>query len=313
MKKIILLTTIALFCILAACDDEPKVPKIPYFQSNDLCKMQLKGKVKSITINNSTYEFDRKGRLSMASIILSSCVVNYCYPVGFRADYTYHTSGKLASITTDDSNAILYEYDNHGVYVPDRLSDIYPGFFPFQDFFPEYLYFNRNLKTTYSTNKLSFYRDSIAVSGKDMVIYRNYGYDTVYITLNSAKYPEKYNFKYDEITYSYYANNMPKEIICTNELYSTKQISTYKPDDIYLLIERDLYLDVHESITTYTYNEKKDLIKREKKSSTGDVDITDYIYDEYDDADNWIKRTIIFERSGGTSSFKSEAREITYY
>ena len=333
MKNIFFLMAISLLFALTSCDNENNEPK-SYWQSSDLKKLQLKGKVKTISGSGiyGVYEFDNKGRVSKYSYApmwlndkssltdekkekgsIFTPVINSrsraardLAPTGeyeIVETYKYDSSGQLIAIETNGSDfktLMSYEYGKHGAYVPYTTANIITAYD-----------FKKNLskgRYTYSPN--SYDSDSIVVSGNTMTIY-SYGSfknhdedqaiiykDTTHITLNSAKYPAKIEYDKDNIAeFSYYDNNMLKEI---KRSYGTR---TFLKDDDYLLIEKAVY-DNGPTIT-YIYNEKKDLIKEVSQYWT-----TEYIYtaDSYDENGNWIKRII-----NGSDYIHEETRVITYY
>ena len=339
MKNIFFLMAISLLFALTSCNEED-TPK-NYWQSNDLKKLQLKGKVRTILDGyyECTFEFDNKGRIvkvsenddaksltdnkkkkasifapamkfSKNSRAANSLPISRSNSTWYEL-FKYNSAGQLVAFEVNDYGDKYYaafEYGKHGAFAPfeNEISEVFEEF---------YLYdFKKNLtKIKYTVEEYpnDIYTYTIGVSGNDMKIYAyeaeyedgelDIYRDTTHITLNSAKFPAK--IKYDNdytVNFSYYDNNMLKEI--KNSYVTT----TFIKDDDYLLIEK-IGANNGNWSETYTYNEKKELIK----VVDGDY-ITEYTYSDYDDHGNYLKWTAK-ETSPWYNEENTYTRVITYY
>ena len=320
MKNIFLSAIAILLLVFASCGDEndknEQTESKNYWESNDLRKLQLKGKVRifSSCAIDGTLEFDNKGRITkytkgdgsicfyQRSLTDEESLIADAKKNETRAardvpstegkyteTYQYNSSGQLVSAEINNYGTIRYaslEYSEHEAYVPYNILKL-----------RAYTNFRKNLskvRFSYKDFPNDYDLDSVAISGDKMTIY-SYSVttdqlgkfekthkDTTHITLNDAKYPIKVEKNGIEDRYEYYDNNMLKKSSYEDYKYSMWSSTTYIKDDEYLLPE-SWWTGLGK--TTYIYNDKKDLIKEY---------IQEYIYtaDSYDENDNWIKRTV---------------------
>ena len=244
---------ISLLFALTSCNNENNEPK-NYWQSSDLKKLQLKGKVRTISSEAyyGIYEFDNKGRIikfeetdfdnensksltdekKRTGSIFAPAINNRSRAANNLPDsrktrrvymetYRYNSAGQLISVTLTNGTSeyhVNYKYGKHGAYVPfENVSYLLGNSYDFKKDLATICY-------TDSEYPNESYTDSVSVSGNKMTIYKynvecDYSgeceiyKDTIDITLNSAKFPNKIEYdEYDIVELSYYDNNMLKEI-----------------------------------------------------------------------------------------------------
>ncbi|MDD3079871.1 MAG: hypothetical protein PHH37_12325 [Paludibacter sp.] len=283
-----------------------------YWETNALVRLQLKGKVKSVktiyeqNVNYSQINFNEAGQIATETYTYES--------QENTTTYNYNSSGQLVGLGDAE-----YTYDTHGKYIP------------FTPFHVNETGLVPNLKAMIQQEGS---RTDYVFNGDQLQIiytYTNYENetekDTSFFTY-SGKYPVEFREVIDNwgefMKASYAENGMFKVyeegFFGTGEyVYTDTRKFTYKTDDEYLLIDQEEQTyDAdgteydYKYITTYTYNDKKDIIKTETVDKTETVTETvEYTY-EYDSQNNWTKRTEKY--TYGENVNESEiTREITYF
>jgi len=148
--------------------------------------------------------------------------------------------------------------------------------------------------------------------------------DTVKIYY-ADKYPTSFVSKYDVssgefMRATYQANGM--FYVYTEGFfgvgYYNERISTYKKDPKYMLIEKyevndTTFTSTMNNVTTFTYNDKKDLVQK-SESSDGSYFIIEYYDYVYDEQGNWTSRKSHNQNNSPVwENEEVETRTITYF
>ncbi len=284
-----------------------------YWNSNSLVREQLKGKVKSLKISEKYYnyaiDYNEKGNIT------KSVNTDNNSTSSSTTNYTYDASGKLIKVETlsnymgkTDTYIQTFEYNNPGKYVatsPVHWPDV--GLTP-------------NLsKSTYTRNNVTQTTNYVFEGNKMYMIYESpadqYGparKDTILFTTYDGAYPVK-GGGHAVMTASYRTNGMFSTYVESfsglDEKGNIKEprTTTFIDNPKYLLKKTQAWSPT--DVTTYTYNDKFDLIK--ESSSQGYMEeYFDYVYDKND---NWTSRKVRSKNGDTWSEALTETRVIVYY
>lgn len=299
-KQIPFLFLASLMMLLVACEPKDIDEKSNYWTTNALVRLQLKGAVKTISQNDVTTEFNRLGQ-----------VVKIIHPGMSDVIYTYNSEGVLIS-----NGNYTFEYTNTGKYIPNfRFHINQTGLTPSLS-----AMIGDKTRTDFT-----FVGDSLWMINQNTNCANEVYKDTVKIYY-ADKYPTSYVFNYDvsngEFMRATYQANGMFDVYTEgffSEGYYSERISTYKKDPKYMLIEKYEINDTTSSstmnsVTIYTYNEKKDLILESESSSTGSYFIIEYYDYVYDEQGNWTSRKSHNQNNSPVwENEEVETRTITYF
>ena len=304
LKRCAYLLIILSGLFLSSCDPEDidETTKT-YWESNAWVRLQLKGKVKSVkesaneqfTITN----FNDKGQIT-------STEEQYPNNEPYVVNYTYNSSNQLES-----DGELTYSYGSHGKYIPVHTFHInHAGLI-------------KNLSgtsTEYGSTEFKF-------EGNNLLMINTYQSekDTSVIQYTD-NYPTSFthmNGNWGEFMEATYAENgmfaiYEEGFLGTGEnTYRDSRKHYYKSDSEYLLIDKTVmtYTATTVDVTTitYTYNDKKDVVKVETKDNDGKVTQKEDISYEYDSTGNWTKKIIVYTYDGQSREPMIITREYTYY
>ncbi|MDD5185135.1 MAG: hypothetical protein PHS84_07740 [Paludibacter sp.] len=295
--------------LLSSCDPSTNIDNsiTNYWERNALTRLQLKGKVKTLTTDNGsrTTQFNETGFITS--------ITNTDGVYSSVATYTYTANGQLSTIVTVNINPTSgnatstqnFEYDTHGKYIPGSVMHMYEtGLTP-------------NLKAQIS----EWGRTDYVFNGDNLLIIST-SQSAVGVTKDTAivkfsgKYPAgsttDWSFAKD-ITYADNGMFLTYTEGFHGPEYTNSRIYKYKADDEFLLLESVNYIDVYGTQTTtstqtFTYNDHKNLIK--KVDGEGVQDYSDYVYDAQG---NWTSRTYSYQYPGSQTTSSTETRTIVYW
>jgi hypothetical protein len=295
---------VSILILFTSCDPNSIDSSSNYWNSSSLIRMQLNGKVKTLTTNNGTNvsNFNQDGFLTSMVYTSGSGTST--------TTYNYASTGEL--ISTDFSSnmstpavsySTTYQYQSIGKYVVE---------FPF----PEHLVMSglvSNLKSvttnngisgstvtyTFDTDKLTIL--TISTDGTDT--YR----DTAYVTY-SGKYPVSMsNSGSYAIDITYASNGMFKTLTTGYQGSSNETSYYFKSDSKFFLTDSVVskYGSTHYS-QKYTYDSNKNISRLVYSDGT----VNDYTY-VYDSQGNWTSKTTTM--TGSSTGSSTETRTITYW
>ena len=288
-----------------------------YWERSALARMNIKGKVKTITTNggNTVSSFNESG--FMTSVVSSSTNNSS------TTTYTYNANGQLTQVVTVNSSTgsatttttTTYEYNNAGKYIVTVPMHVYmSGLTP-----------ALSSVTTVSTS-MTGKTEYVFKNSTTMQILSSNTYssgttkDTTIIQYN-GNYPTgwtKNNMFAKDITFA--SNGMFKTYTegFSGTNYNDPRVYTFKINDDYLMVDNvvENYVDTatpansHNSTETFTYNSNNDITQDNR-----DGNITEYIGYIYDSQNNWTSRTYRYQSSGTTTwnTNSPETRVITYW
>ena len=289
-----------------SCDPSGVGGSSNYWNSNSLVRMQLNGKVKTLTTNNgaNVANFNQDGFLTQTVYSMDGGTST--------TTYNYASTGELTSMdfTSTMSNpatsySTTYTYQNVGKFIitlpiPVAFHVLETGLVP-------------NLKSmAYSNGGTTTY----TFNGDVLTIFTiigttNVSRDTTYVTY-SGMYPVSMNKNGGYLNMTYASNGMFKTITSgfVNSTSSSSESIYFKADSKYLL--KDSLVTVYtnpgypgsHSATKYSYDSNKNLI-----SETNENGSTTYSY-VFDSQGNWTSKTSTYSGSTGTYT---ETRTITYW
>jgi len=297
-KQITLMFLVSLMILFVSCDptDNNNNGNVTnYWTTNALVRLQLKGAVHTITQNEVTTEFNNDGM-----------TVRVTFPEpGGEQIYTYDAQGRLLS---DGSST--FEYNNLGKFIPN---------FPFHI---NHAGLTPNLSAMISESSRMdyvFVGDTLWMMGQ-----YTYGEEVTRDTTKiyyADKYPTKFVTDGSFMNATYQANGMFDVYIegFYGEGYTSERKSTYKNDPQYMLLDKFEMTDTSVSgnsysVTTYTYNEYKDMVLASETSGPDSYYITEYYDYEYDAKGNWTSRKSHTKNSSEVwENERVETRTITYF
>ncbi len=289
-----------------------------YWERSALARMNIKGKVKMITLtgnNNSVTTFNESGFVSS--------IVNTSTDFNSTATYNYNANGQLTSVVTvststssgSSTSTTNYEYKNTGKYIVMMPMHVYmTGLMP-----------NISSMSTVSTT-MSVRTDYVFKNNTTMLIISS---NTINSTTSkdtttiqySGNYPTgwtKYNMFAKDITYA--SNGMFKTYTegFSGPTYNDPRVYTFKTSDDFLMIDNvvENYVDTatpannRNSTETFSYNSNNDIT-----SDNRDGYITEYFDYVYDSHKNWTSRTSRYKDSSASAWTvgSTETRTITYW
>ena len=297
-KQITLMFLVSLMILFVACDptDNNNNGNVTnYWTTNALVRLQLKGAVHTITQNEVTTEFNN-----------DSMTVRVTFPEpGGEQIYTYDAQGRLLS---DGSST--FEYNNLGKFIPN---------FPFHI---NHAGLTPNLSAMISESS----RMDYVFVGDTLWMTSQYTYgeevtrDTTKVYY-ADKYPTNFVTDYSFMNATYQTNGMFDVYTegFFGEGYYSERISTYKKDPTYLLVhtyetnDTSAYSGNLHSLTTYTYNESKDIVL-ESQISDNSYYKTEYYDYVYDAKGNWTSRKSHNQNNSEVwENERVETRTITYF
>ncbi len=298
-KQIPFLFLASLMMLLVACEPKDIDEKSNYWTTNALVRLQLKGAVKTISQNDVTTEFNRLGQ-----------VVKIIRPGMDDAIYTYNSEGVLIS-----NGNFTFEYTKSGKYIPNfRFHINEAGLTP-------------NLSAMIgdaTRTDFTFVGDSLWMISQNTNCANEVYKDTVKIYY-ADKYPTSFVSKYDvssgEFMRATYQANGMFDVYTEGFFgvgYYNERISTYKKDPKYMLIEKyevndTTFTSTMNNVTTFTYNDKKDLVQK-SESSDGSYFIIEYYDYVYDEQGNWTSRKSHNQNNSPMwENEEVETRTITYF
>jgi hypothetical protein len=310
MKKIFFSTSFIFVIFLCSCNsDVVNNSSKNYWEQNAWVRMQLKGKVKTLTVNDisgtKVIQFYENGLISTET--------NTGTGYSSVSTNTYSSDGQLAKTVTVSSNqgsasttgTVTYEYASHGRYIPAYAMHMYD------------IGLTLNLKAVindWGRTDYTFNGDNLYIITSNTVSSVK---DTSIIKF-SGKYPESITTSWSfGRNISYADNGMFKTY--TEGFYGTgyeeSRAYVFKTDEEYLLKEsvtsvNTLGTATTTSVQTYTYNDKKDLIKIVEGEN-----VEEYINYVYDTSGNWTSRTHRSKYAGSTTVTTDDpvTRTIVYW
>lgn len=286
-----------------SCDPNGVGGSSNYWNSNSLVRMQLNGKVKTLTTENGSKvaNFNQDG-------FLTSTV--YTTDGGTSTTtYNYASTGELTSMGFNStmlpptSYSTTYTYQNVGKFV--IITPFPVAYHLFEAGLVPNLQSMVSSNSTGSTTTFTFNGDKLtiySVSGTGANLYR----DTTYVTY-SGLYPVSMTKNSGYLNMTYASNGMFKTITSgsSNAYASSSQTIYFKEDSKYLL--QDSVVNIYSSGRSsqkYAYDSKKNVIL---ESYSGGSTTYSYVYDKQE---NWTSKTTTYS---GSSSSSTETRTITYW
>lgn len=284
-----------------------------YWEQNALVRMQLKGKVKTLTVNNyntDVIQFSENG-------MINSKTTTSAGEFGGSTSVTnkYSANGNLTRTITEtmyssntSRDTVEYDYGTHGKYVPHFgfhiwMSGLTPNLTAIISSYSrtDFVFKGNNLlmiSTNYSTSLKD--TTTFAYSGKYPLS-----------TETSWSFVENLTYA-DNGMFSTYTEGFKSETNRTTRLY------TFKADSEFQLLasESETYVDNSNpgnnssSITNYTYNEEKDIIKMTRGEYT-----EEYINYVYDAKGNWTSRQLKSRNDASSAWMTNDpvTRTIVYW
>lgn len=270
-----------------------------YWLSNSLVRMQLKGNVKSvaeISMNSVTTLFDQRGMITERQTQYNT------------THYTYNSAGQLVSM-----GGTTYEYGSHGKYIPES---------------PFHWYESGGLVHNLKAVIYNDYRTDVKVEGDKVLLINTRGsvIDTTVFNY-SGNYPTGRTSEWDFIENVTYASNgmfstYSEGFYGAN--YRDTRKYTFKADNEYLLPDKREMVGIqggvtnNQSITTYTYNDKKDPLQIKEVHTNQQGTVSEYIKEYfdyvYDPTGNWTSRKRHIKNNNGQWEYEQiETRTITYW
>ena len=296
-KQITLMFLVSLMILFVACDptDNNNNGNVTnYWTTNALVRLQLKGAVKTITQNETTTEFNSQGQ-----------VIKITNPQTGEVTYSYNAEGVLVN-----NGEYTIQYNNSGKYIPN---------FPFHI---NHAGLTPNLSAMIGESS----RMDYVFVGDTLWMTSQYTYgeevtrDTTKIYY-ADKYPTNFVTDYSFMNATYQANGMFDVYTegFFGQGYYSERISTYKKDPTYLLVhtyetnDTSAYSGNLHSLTTYTYNESKDIVL-ESQISDNSYYKTEYYDYVYDAKGNWTSRKSHNQNNSEKWENETvETRVITYF
>jgi len=297
-KQITLMFLVSLMILFVACDptDNNNNGNVTnYWTTNALVRLQLKGAVKTITQNEVTTEFNSQGQ-----------VIKITMPQTGEVIYSYNAEGALVN-----NGEYTIQYNNSGKYIPN---------FPFHI---NHAGLTPNLSALIGESirmDYVFVGDTLCMMGQ-----YTYGEEVTRDTTKiyyADKYPTNYVSDGEFMSATYQANGMFDVYIegFNSEGYISERKSTYKKDPQYLLLDKFEMTNTtgdsvnSYSVTTYTYNEYKDMVLASETSGSDSYNITEYYDYVYDEKNNWTRRKSHTKNSSEVwENERVETRTITYF
>lgn len=294
---------------LTSCDTEGVDGDISnYWSSNALTKLQLKGSVHTMTMNDdgqTVYTFNTDGNLTSKVQTGSSYSNSYTYTYEdgkMISETSTYSSSTSSSQRASQTSTTFYEYENTGKYVPRGPFHIY----------------EMGLVPALSAIIFPSSRTDFEFHGSDLwIISSSNGVanDTTIVRYND-KYPSSSGNTWSYVNNMTYASNgmfLTYDEGFFGPNYDDKRAYTFLPDDKYLLIKKmvNTYTGTNNTVNTtnYTYNDKKDILEQSSEEWT--TQWTDY---DYDTAGNWTSRKTRYSTGESTwSEYRTETRSFTYY
>lgn len=313
-------TTVILCCLcvvgllLSSCDPNGlNNDTNNYWEQNALVRMHLKGKVKTVTINEYNTEVIQFSESGLINSRTTSSTGEYASTTQITNKYS--ANGNLARTITETNynstttkDTVEYDYGTHGKYVPHFGFHMWmSGLTP-------------NLTAIIS----SYSRTDFVFKGNNLLmIITNYSTskkDTTTFAYN-GKYPVSTETSWSFVENLTYADNGMFKTYTEgfkNENNRTTRVYTFKADSEFQLLdsESETYVDNSNpannssSITSYTYNEEKDIIKMTRGEYT-----EEYINYVYDAKGNWTSRQLK-SRNDASSAWTTNnpvTRTIVYW
>jgi hypothetical protein len=275
--------------LLTSCDpNEINNDSKNYWEQNAWVRMQLKGKVKTLTVEEQSTNVIQFSENGMINSKTTTSMGEYG---GTTIETnTYSANGNLIKTITESNynlnsykDTVSYEYGTHGKYIPNSGFHIWmSGLTP-------------NLTAIIATS----YRTDYAFKGNDLYIINTskstMEKDTTIFAF-SGKYPVSTETSWSFVENLTYANN-GMFLTYTEGFKSpnsrTTRVYTFKVDADYLLLdsESETYVDTmnpeynSSDVTNFEYNDKKDLIRTSRGES-----IEEYFNYVYDANGNWTSR-----------------------
>ena len=297
---------VSLMILFVACDptDNNNNGNVTnYWTTNALVRLQLKGAVHTFTQNGVKTEFNNDGM--KVRVTFPGSDDEQIPGSDDEQIYTYDAQGRLLS---DGSST--FEYNNLGKFIPNSPFHInHTGLTP-------------NLSAMIGDSS----RMDYVFVGDTLWMMEQYTSstettrDTTKIYY-ADKYPTNYMSDGEFMRATYQANGMFDVYIdgfYGEEGYTSEHKFTYKKDPQYMLLDKDEVTITDKSgksysVTTYTYNEYKDMVASET-SGPDSYNITEYYDYEYDAKGNWTSRKIrTKENSEVWGNDRVETRTITYF
>ncbi|MCB9071938.1 MAG: hypothetical protein H6543_05840 [Prevotellaceae bacterium] len=294
-KQFTLMFLASLVMLLVSCDptNNNNGDVTNYWTTNALVRLQLKGAVKTITQNETTTEFNSQGQ-----------VIKITNPQTGEVTYSYNAEGVLVN-----NGEYTIQYNNSGKYIPN---------FPFHI---NHAGLTPNLSAMIGESS----RMDYVFVGDTLWMTSQYTYgeevtrDTTKIYY-ADKYPTNFVTDYSFMNATYQANGMFDVYTegFFGQGYTSERKSTYKKDPQYLLMDKFEMTDTSDSgksysVTTYTYNESKDIVL-ESQISDNSYYKTEYYDYVYDAKGNWTSRKSHSQNNSEVwENDRVETRTITYF
>lgn len=270
-----------------------------YWNKSAAFQMQLKGKVKTVVVDDSleSYVFNQTGNITSMTDEYAATEYIYSngrltrqistYSSGYKdtMDYTFNVSGKYLPLIMYEEVAGLYK----------NLASIkYPW----------------NSTTTFTASGDSVLIISTHAQHHTMMDdYMSFSDTTGSITFNGGLFPATIRNYEGLTTFTYAADG--RFLTEQKTTFYNSILTTYKTNSSYLLPVSEVVESEYSetpSTTTYTYNDNEDLIRVVNGETIEEYD--DYVYDS---KGNWTSRSYKSKEGETWSDEVTETRVITYW
>lgn len=298
-NRIKFLELLGIFILIfnSACNSDLTLNTENYYDSSTLKRWNLKGKVKSVSINNDDKVFDFNTDGYVTKITFNQYGSFHVY------EYNYNTEGKLQNIVSyfkdrpQSKSTETYAYENTDRLVlkqPDCLVTNFSTFDTYQ-IINDLVLGLKSVTNQFFDLNYYFVDDTLYLCRK-ATINNTLINDTTKVTYN-GKYPVNYtvlnsffNVKaiYKDIVFSNHGNLLYfTEEIIENDLNISKRTYYYKPNYPDLLLDSIVNeSEISRSVDKYIYNSKMDLYQQ---IGNGIEWKYDYRYDSHG---NWTTESV---------------------
>lgn len=295
-------------CCMTSCEDgtgeNTDDLETIYWNKSAAFQMQLKGKVNSVVVDDSleTYVFNQAGNLTSSTDTYSA--TEYIYSSGrLIRQITTHTYGG----ETSNKDTMNFTFGTSGKYLPLIMESEMVGLFKNL----ASIKYPWNSTTTFTASGDSMLMLSSQAQHNTMMgEYMNLPDTTGSITFNGGLFPVTIRTNYGLTSITYAADG--RFLTIQENSFFRSKLTTYKSNSNYMLpvsVVGQYEYEETPSTTTYTYNDKEDLIYVDGSST--DEEYSDYVYDS---KGNWTSRS--YRTKYGQDSWsnkETETRVITYW
>lgn len=295
-----------------------------YWDRSDAFRAGLRGKVKSVQIGDEKIEYNTDGKMTSVRVEnVDNSFLN-------ASDYSYDGEGRLVMVKSSyitsyysSYDTITYKYGSHGKYVPASSFHFNEGglmknLIRVESRGDQYDAYASDL--VFDGNKMNMIMFDIddSESEPDTITFT---YNGLYPSATRSEYYYDDGGSWGEFMEATYQENGMFDTYAEGffgtgaSAYEDRREFVYRKGgtfmlmDVYNQVRTETIGDGYTEKTTYTYNEKEDIVS--SVSTFGyNSEYSDYVYD---DQNNWVSRTLKTWSSYDTTQVYLESRIITYY